>query len=185
LEPIQTERLVLRPFVMEDLDALAEVLADPEVMRYVGAGEARGRTRAETEKSLRIILDEYDQWGHGLLASTTPDANDGRPIGWCGLIRWDLEGITEVEVAYLLGRSYWGKGYATEAATAVRDHGLHVLGRRRLVSLIYPDNHASIRVAEKVGMAYERDAEFFQQRLLLYSLSADPAEPVSGPAATG
>jgi [ribosomal protein S5]-alanine N-acetyltransferase len=59
---------------------------------------------------------------------------------------------------------------------AVRDHGLRDLGRRRLVSLIYPDNVASVRVAEKNGMTYERDAEFFQQRLLLYSLRAENGE---------
>jgi [ribosomal protein S5]-alanine N-acetyltransferase len=172
VEVIRTERLELRPFVMEDLDALAEVLSDPEVMRYVGAGEARGRTREESERTLRTLIDDYGRWGHGLLALTSPGENDGRPFGWCGLIRWELEEVPEVEVAYVLGRPYWGKGYGTEAAIAVRDYGLRVLGRRRLVSLIYPDNHASIRVAEKNGMAYERDAEFFQQRLLLYSLSA-------------
>jgi RimJ/RimL family protein N-acetyltransferase len=66
----------------------------------------------------------------------------------------------------------------------VRDYGLRVLGRRRLVSLIYPENLASIRVAEKNGMAYERDAEFFQQRLLLYSLSARE-DSVGGGSETG
>jgi ribosomal-protein-alanine N-acetyltransferase len=190
LEEIRTTRLALRPFGLDDLDALAEVLADPEVMRYVGKGEARGRTRDESERTLRTILEEYERWGHGLLAATTPEENGGRPIGWCGLIRWNLDGVEEVEVAYLLGRPYWGKGYATEAATAVRDDGLHARGRRRLVSLIYPENRASVRVAEKLGMAYERDAQFFEQRLLLYSLgpAAEPIGehgPVGGPPGTG
>jgi RimJ/RimL family protein N-acetyltransferase len=193
LDVIQTERLALRPFAPDDIDALAEVLSDPEVMRYVGKGEERGRTREESERTLRTILEEYGRWGHGLLAATTPKENDGRPIGWCGLIRWNLDGVEEVEVAYLLGRPYWGKGFATEAATAVRDFGLGARGRRRLVSLIYPDNRASVRVAEKMGMAHERDAEFFGQRLLLYSLGpavepsgpASPVVPVAGPAGTG
>src|SRR5262245_49032173 len=104
VEVIRTERLELRPFVMDDLDALAEVLSDPEVMRYVGAGEARGRTREESERTLRTLIDDYDRWGHGLLAITTPDENGGRPIGWCGLIRWELEEVPEVEVAYVVGR---------------------------------------------------------------------------------
>ena len=190
MDGIRTERLVLRPFVPDDIDALAEALSDPEVMRYVGKGEARGRTRDESERTLRTILGEYGRWGHGLLSTTTSQENDGRPIGWCGLIRWNLDGVEEVEVAYLLGRPYWGKGYATEAATAVRDFGLGPRGRRRLVSLIYPDNRASLRVAEKMGMAYERDAEFFGQRLLLYSLGpavepSGPPSPVAGPAGTG
>jgi RimJ/RimL family protein N-acetyltransferase len=190
VDVIWTERLVLRSFTVDDLDALSELLDDPEVMRYVGKGEARGRTREESERTLRTLLEEYERWGHGLLAVTTPQENDGRPIGWCGLIRWDLTGAEEVEVAYLLGRPYWGKGYATEAATAVRDFGLGRGGRRRLVSLIYPENHASVRVAEKMGMAYERDVEYFGQRLLLYSLGpavdpVAPADPVAAPPGTG
>jgi RimJ/RimL family protein N-acetyltransferase len=177
MEPIRSDRLTLREFVPADLDPLAEILADPEVMRYVGAGEARGRTREESEKTLRTLIDEYELWGHGLWAVTTPDENAGEPIGWCGLIRWELDEQTEVEVAYLLGRPYWGRGYATEAAAAVRDHATRVLGRRRLVSLIYPGNTASVHVAEKIGMAYERDAEFYQQRLLLYSLTGEEYNP--------
>jgi RimJ/RimL family protein N-acetyltransferase len=175
VEPIHTSRLTLRAFRADDLDAVAELLADPEVMRYVGAGEARGRTREEADTTLRKLLDEYDRWGHGLWAVTAAEEYGGKPIGWSGLLRWELDEQTEVEVAYLLGRPYWGRGYATEAATAARDHAVRVLGRRRLVSLIYPQNTASIRVAEKLGMAHEREAEFFRQRLLLYSLTAPAA----------
>jgi RimJ/RimL family protein N-acetyltransferase len=72
-------------------------------------------------------------------------------IGLCGLILWpDIEGREELEVAYILARDAWGKGYATEAAAAVRDVGRTI--RPDLVSLIYPDNAASIRVAHKIGM---------------------------------
>jgi len=165
---------------MDDLDALAESLADPEVMRYVGEGEAVGRTRSESERMLRGLIDEYDRWGYGLWAVTTDDENAGLPIGWCGLIEWELDGTTEVEVAYLLGRAYWGKGYATEAATAVRDYGIGPVGRARLVSLVYPKNEASLGVVRKLGMRYERDAEFFGKRLLLHSLRAQDGRIVDG-----
>ena len=87
--------------------------------------------------------------GTRLWAVIAAGENGGKPIGWSGLIRRELDEQTEVEVAYLLGRPYWGRGYATEAAAAARDHAVRVLGRRRLVSLIYPKNTASIRVAEK------------------------------------
>jgi [ribosomal protein S5]-alanine N-acetyltransferase len=179
---LETQRLVLRPFTPGDLDALAASLADPEVMRYVGEGEARGKTRDESERVLTELIAEYDRWGYGLWAVTTQRENGGRPIGWCGLIEWELDGTTEVEVAYLLGRPYWGKGYATEAATAVRDYGIGPVGRTRLVSLVYPGNDASLRVVAKLGMRYERDAEFFGKRLLLHSLRADGGtvvDPVS------
>ncbi|HXY71215.1 MAG TPA: GNAT family N-acetyltransferase [Actinomycetota bacterium] len=175
---LETERLVLRPFILDDLDALAESLADPEVMRYVGEGEAVGKTRTESEHILTELIAEYDRWGYGLWAVTTDGENDGRPIGWCGLIEWELGGVTEVEVAYLFGRPYWGKGYATEAARAVRDYGVGPVGRTRLVSLVYPDNDASLRVVEKLGMRYERDAEFFGKRLLLHSLRAEGGKVV-------
>ena len=170
---LETPRLVLRPFTLDDLDPLAEALADPEVMRYVGEGEAVGKTRAQSERMLRELIAEYDRWGYGLWAVTSAEENDGRPIGWCGLIQWELDGITEVEVAYLLGRPYWGVGYATEAATAVRDYGIGPVGRTRLVSLVYPANEASLGVVRKLGMRYERDAEFFGKRLLLHSLRAE------------
>jgi ribosomal-protein-alanine N-acetyltransferase len=185
---LETDRLVLRPFTLDDLDPLAESLADPEVMRYVGEGEAVGKTRDESRRMLEELIAEYDRWGYGLWAVTTDGENGGRPIGWCGLIEWELEGTTEVEVAYLLGRPYWGKGFASEAATAVRDYGIGPVGRTRLVSLVYPRNDASLRVVRKLGMRYERDAEFFGKRLLLHSLRAeggvivDPApDPGSSP----
>jgi ribosomal-protein-alanine N-acetyltransferase len=91
-------------------------------------------------------------------------------IGLCGLILWpDIDGDEEVEVAYLLARDAWGRGYATEAAAAIRDHALG-LGVDGPVSLIYPDNAASIRVAEKTGMAYEKDVPFRGHALRLYRL---------------
>ena len=182
---LETQRLVLRPFTMDDLDALAESLADPEVMRYVGEGEAVGKTREESERMLRELIDEYDRWGYGLWAVTTESENEGRPIGWCGLIEWELDGTTEVEVAYLLGRPSWGKGYATEAATAVRDYGIGTVGRTRLVSLVYPENEASLGVVRKLGMRYERDAEFFGKRLLLHSLRAEDGRIVDEAAQGG
>ena len=170
---LDTPRLRLREFTTGDLNALAAILAEPEVMRYVGAGEARGRTREETGATLREVLAEYDRWGYGLWAVTSPKENGGRPIGWCGLIEWDLDDRTEVEVAYLFGRPFWGKGYATEAATAVRDYGIGPARRRRLVSLVYPDNTASLRVARKIGMRYERETTLYGQTLWLHSLRAE------------
>ena len=69
----------------------------------------------------------------------------------------DIDGVEELEVAYLLARSAWGRGLGTEVATAIRDHAHRELGRDRLVSCIYPENASSIRVAEKISMRYEKD----------------------------
>lgn len=80
-------------------------------------------------------------------------------LGYTGLTQFpDVAGQPEVEIGYRLARPFWGKGYATEAAMAVRDYGFDSLGFDRLISLIDPDNTASVRVAEKTGLQYEKDA---------------------------
>ena len=78
-------------------------------------------------------------------------------IGYCGLFQYpDIEGSRENEVSYRLLPQHWGNGYATEAARAIRDHAFSDLGIDRLVALIDPANVRSIRVAEKLGMVYEK-----------------------------
>ena len=165
---IETERLVLRELEPADLDALAAVFADPEVMRFIGRGGVLDRDVAR-----RIIERErehYAERGWGEWA--TVEHGTGRFIGLCGLILWpDIDGNEELEVAYLLARDAWGVGYGTEAATAIRDVGVTI--RPDPVSVIYPDNIGSIRVATKIGMTYEKDVTFEGNQLRLYRLAAD------------
>jgi ribosomal-protein-alanine N-acetyltransferase len=166
---IATERLLLREPTLDDLDALAAMFADDEVMRFIGAGGALGRDRAQGVIEREIANHAERGWGEWI----TEERATGDAIGLCGLILWpDIDGAEELEVAYLLARGAWGKGYATEAAAAIRDHAL-ALGTERPVSLIYPDNGASIRVAEKNGMVYEKDVPFQGHTLRLYRLPAD------------
>jgi ribosomal-protein-alanine N-acetyltransferase len=80
----------------------------------------------------------------------------GKFIGRCGLLPWDIEGQPQVEVAYTIARDYWGQGLATEAAQAILKYGFEKLNLARLVSLIEPENIASQRVAEKIGMSFEK-----------------------------
>jgi ribosomal-protein-alanine N-acetyltransferase len=162
---IETDRLVLRDLEPEDENALAAMFADEEVMRWIGAGGVLGGDVAR-----RVIERErghYAERGWGEWATTERDS--GRMIGLCGLILWpDIEGREELEVAYILAHDTWGRGYATEAAAAVRDVGRTI--RPDLISVIYPDNAASIRVAHKIGMTHERDVDFLGHRLGLYRL---------------
>ena len=150
--PLQTERLLLRDLEPDDLDALAAMFADEEVMRWIGAGGVLGRDVAAgmIEREQRHYLERgWGQWA-------TVERASGRMIGVCGLILWPaIGGREELEVAYLLARDAWGKGFATEAALAIRDYGVGI--RPDLVSLIYPDNAASINVARKVGMRWEKE----------------------------
>ncbi len=95
----------------------------------------------------------------------------GAFIGRCGLLPWTIDGREEVEVAYLLDKAYWGQGLATEAAGAIADYAHNTLGLKRLICLIDEGNIASRRVAEKIGMRFERKGEDEKGHFLLYSRS--------------
>jgi ribosomal-protein-alanine N-acetyltransferase len=148
-----TERLVLRHFHILDADAMYEVFGDPEVMRF-GDGV---QTREWVDAWLHTCLEHYHQtWGFGPYAVVEKESHD--VIGYCGLFYFpDINGQPEVEIGYCLARSAWGHGYATEAASAVRDFAFITLGIKRLIAMIDPSNIASLRVAEKIGMHYEND----------------------------
>lgn len=172
---LETARLILRHLEPRDLDALAAIQADPEVMRFFPTGpRSRERTADDIDRCVATQAE------HGFSLWATVDRADGRLIGRCGLLPQSLGGAREVEVAYLIGRSDWGRGLATEAASAIRDHGLGPLGLGRLVSIIHRDNLASRRVAEKAGLRPERMIQFMEHRCWLYAIEPDLA-PDGGP----
>ncbi len=179
---LETERLLLRPLSIDDVDVFTAFYADPEVMRYLGVGKIL--SREETEASLTRMLRGLEIDGFGQFALERKE--DREVIGRCGLLVWDAEtlsptteaeasGPTELEVGYALGRPYWGNGYATEAAIAVRDHALGPMGRERLIAFIRPDNARSRRVAEKLGMRRERDVTLMGLPAQLFALGKTPA----------
>jgi [ribosomal protein S5]-alanine N-acetyltransferase len=96
-------------------------------------------------------------------------------VGRCGILVQDVEGAREHEIAYLLGSQWWGRGYATEAAAAIRDHARGTLGLDRLISLIAPENTPSKAVALRIGMWHERDLTFEGRPTSLFALG--PARP--------
>jgi ribosomal-protein-alanine N-acetyltransferase len=97
---------------------------------------------------------------------------NGKFIGRCGLLPWSIDGRQEVEVAYTIARSYWGQGLATEAAEAILQYGFRQLNLSRLVSLIEPENAASQRVAEKIGMRFEKRVDEGEYTpFFIYSIS--------------
>ena len=145
---LETERLVLRLLTMADLDVLATLYRDPEVRRYFPDGT---RTYEETRAELEWIIEVYyGRYGYGLWATVLKES--GAFIGRCGLLPWEIDGRTEVEVAYLLDKEHWGRGLATEAARGIAGHAFSTLPVDRLICLVDPENAASRRVAEKVGM---------------------------------
>lgn len=145
---LETERLVLRHVTTADLDPLAALYADPDVRRQFPDGT---RTYEQTRDELAWIINVYDgRYGYGLWATILEET--GAFIGRCGLLPWDIDGRTEVEVAYLLDKRHWGRGLATEAARAIVDHAFATPPVDRLICRTDPENTASRNVAVKLGM---------------------------------
>jgi RimJ/RimL family protein N-acetyltransferase len=164
---LETDRLVLRRLQPADLDDLFALYSDPEVRRYFPEGTL---TYEETKKELEwFVAGDPDHPELGLWATILKET--GEFIGRCGLLPWTIDGRPEVEVAYMISRARWGNGYATEAARRVLHHGFHALGLSRLICLIDQDNAASRRVAEKIGMAFEREGSDDKGPFLMYSIS--------------
>lgn len=152
---LETKRLILRHLVLEDLQDLYALYYDPQVTQYI----------PDAPRNLQETLEELEwhRFGHpahpelGLWATIHKETQ--RFIGRCGLLPWTLDGQDEVEVAYTIAREFWGQGLGTEAAQAILDYGFGTLHFSRLVSLVMPANIASARVAEKIGMSFERIGE--------------------------
>jgi ribosomal-protein-alanine N-acetyltransferase len=150
---LSTERLTLRHLEPADLPALHALCRDPEVRRYFPDGTLTlGQTRAQPE---------WFRHGHphhpslGLWA--TIETRSSTFLGRCGLLPWTLDGVAEVELAFLIDRARWGEGLATEAARGIIQHAREVLRLSRLICLVMPGNEAAARVARKVGMRFERE----------------------------
>jgi len=150
---LETHRLLLRSFVETDLDAYARICADPEVMRYIGAGNTL--SRAEAWRSMALLLGHWQLRGYGMWAAE--DKQSGAFVGRIGL--HNPEGWPALEVGWLIDRARWGQGLATEGATAIMQFAFDRLDLEHLSSVIHPLNRASIRVAEKLGMQWERGAQ--------------------------
>jgi len=165
---LESQRMTLRYLVPEDLNALFELYRDPEVRRYFPDGT---RTLEETRQELEWFRHGHPDH-HRLGLWATLERSSGAFLGRCGLLPWKIDGQHEVELAFLIDKSRWGEGFATEAATAIASHAWTALGIQRLICLITPGNTASIRVAQKVGMAFERELTDEYGLCHVYSCSA-------------
>lgn len=165
---IETERMILRHFALDDLDSMAEIMADPEVMRFSLSGPY---SREKTKDFLKRCIGGYKEKGLGLFAVVLKGEN--KVLGYCGIIYQDIDGEDLPEIGYRIHRDYWGKGLATEAAKAVQDYGFGRFGFSKMISVIEAENAVSIRVAEKCGLRFEKEA-LFKDRVpvRIYSISA-------------
>lgn len=159
---LETPRLVMREWRDDDLDTHAAMSADPEVQRYLGGVLDRVQSwRSMAFHTGHWVLRGYGNW-------VVERKSDGVVIGRVGL--WNPEGWFGVEVGWKLARHAWGQGYATEAATAAITWAFDQLDYDRLISVINPDNAASIRVAERLGMTKSHDADLDGQPVTIMTI---------------
>lgn len=163
---LETERLVLRPMVADDLDGLQGIFGDPLVM---AAFDEKPFDRKQVSRWLERNLDHQRKHGFGLFAVFLND--DRRLIGDCGLELMEIDGEQVAELGYDLRSDCWNKGYATEAARSVRDYAFSTLRLPRLVSLIRPGNAPSARVAEKAGLRKTGQIERHGRVYLRYEIA--------------
>jgi len=163
---LETPRLILRPFVSDDLDRLAELMANKDFMRF----SLGPLTREETQER---FLDKVIRWNREGLPSQFAMImpSSGALLGYCGFFHHEVDGKMEVEIGYRLDSNFWNRGLVTEAAHAVRDHGFRDLKLGYVISLIHPENLPSRRVAEKNGMTLERETIFRGFPVFVFSMN--------------
>ena len=148
---LETSRLILRHLELNDLNDLYKLYSNPEIRKYFPDGVL---TLEETREELEWFMNGHpDHPELGLWATIHKETS--MFIGRCGLLPWEIDGKQEVEIAYLLDKLFWHKGLATEAAQGILEYGFEKLNLSRLICLMAPENSASQRVAQRVGMSLE------------------------------
>ncbi len=176
---LETKRLILRKFTLDDAEALHRIYHEPDVFKYFSK-EPPDSVEIERANMVRH-LDHYERHGFGLWATILRES--GELVGRCGLISQQVDGVAEVEIGYLLSPRVWGRGLASEAARSIRDFGFEVLGHSRLISIIHTQNIASKRVATAIGMTLSKQTQFHNIDVDIFSITHEtqPRAAANGP----
>ena len=161
---LETQRLILRMFREEDFEQYARICADPEVTRYLGQGNALERW--EAWRQMAMILGHWQLRGYGIWA--VEERATGHLLGRIGL--FNPEGWPGLELGWVLGRDYWGKGFATEGASKALEYAFTEMKQEKIISLIHPQNSGSIRVAERIGEKLVGSTDLFGHETLIYGI---------------
>ena len=163
-DELETDRLKLRMWRESDLDAYADMCADPLVMRYLGPGKVM--TRPESWRSMAVFIGHWHMRGYSHWA--VEEKATQKMIGRIGFL--NPEGWPGFEIGWTLARHAWGKGYATEGAKVALQYAFKELDQRHVISLIHPCNVASMKVAERIGEKFERKTRLFEWDVLVYGI---------------
>jgi RimJ/RimL family protein N-acetyltransferase len=168
----ETERLFLRPPIVSDIDPFVEIHEDPDVVRYLsGIGQSTGRVAAW--RLLALLIGHWSLRGYGQW--TVIEKSTGQLVGRVGL--WNPEGWPGLELGWVIRRSHWDRGFATEAARAAVAFAFDDVGADRIISMIQPDNPRSIRVALKIGETFAEARHFNGQDLHVYAMARGDRRP--------
>jgi RimJ/RimL family protein N-acetyltransferase len=155
MDSLETSRLILRPFSLEDAAFVLELVNDPDWLANIG--DRKVRTLEDARNYLRRgTLAMYERMGFGMYVVTLKGS--GESIGTCGLIK--REELEDVDIGFAFLPAFRGRGFAFESAAAVLEYGTTVLGLKRIVAIVSAANQPSIRLLEKIGLRFERTIRF-------------------------
>ena len=158
----ETQRLRLRPFVHGDAFHLHQILAVEGVLRYYPSSDPPDLERVERLVARQLV--HWEEHGYGWWA--VDDKANEALIGWSGLQY--LPDTDEIEIGYLLARPHWGQGLASEGARVGMDFGFSQLNIPTIIGIVHPENIASQRVLEKIGLVFQEEAEYFGMQCYKY-----------------
>ena len=163
---IVTPRLLLRGWREGDVERMAVIYSDPEVVRFLRPLDLEG-----TRQQLRRFVDHWQEHGFGLWA--VQERETGRLIGRVGLLYHDDWTATphDAEVGWTLDRSTWGRGFATEGGAAALRYGFETMPMGRIISIAHRENVASWRVMEKLGLQREGETDWRDNPVVWYAIS--------------
>ncbi|WP_306644083.1 GNAT family N-acetyltransferase [Sanyastnella coralliicola] len=162
---ISTERLLIRPFTLDDIEASYQMNLDAEVSKYTGDGGVVSKQEIE-RRITEDVLGDYTKHGFGRLVVELKATQEF--IGFTGLKY--IPELNEVDLGYRLMSQHWGKGYATESAKAAIELGFEKLGLKSIIATVLPDNQGSIKVLNKLNFQFEKEIEEEGESVHLYRL---------------
>ena len=164
---LQTERLRMRWFREEDYEQFCKISADPEVMRFLGDGKPMAAM--DVWRQMATFMGHWYFRGYGVWA--VEEKSTGKLVGRIGFM--NPAGWPGFELGWTLGREFWGRGFATEGARRALEYAFTDMDRDHVISLIAPDNVASIKVAERLGEKVEGQTEVIGREVLVYGIGRD------------
>lgn len=166
MKTIETPRLILRPFTLDDAEASHAMSLDPEVMKFLG-GVYEGTVEEHREMLRKAPMGDYEKYGFGRHAVIHKET--GEYMGFTGLKY--IEELDEVDIGYRIKRNFWRQGYAYESALPCLDFAFNDLGLERVIALANPENEASTSLMKKLGLTYEKEVHIYDEDAVYYALN--------------